>query len=51
MAQIAFILGHETDHPLGTYQQRATCLALARAREEHEAMTQAELAKLTKLKV
>lgn len=37
MAQIAFILGHETDHPIGTSQQRATCLALARFREEHDA--------------
>ena len=37
MAQIAFILGHETQHPIGTSQQRATCLALARVREEHDA--------------
>ena len=41
MAQVAFILGYETDDPIGTSQQRATCLALARVREEHEAMVAA----------
>ena len=30
---IAFMLGHETDNPIGTSAQRATCLALARSRE------------------
>jgi hypothetical protein len=29
-------------HPIGTSQQRATCLALARVREEHEAMASAK---------
>src|SRR5258708_7189924 len=38
MAQIAFILGHETQNPVGTSEQRAACLALARAREAHRAM-------------
>src|SRR5207245_10467168 len=38
LAQIAFILGHKTEHPVGTAQQRAVCLGLARVREEHEAM-------------
>jgi len=38
MAQVAFILGRETSHPVGTTQQRATCLALARVREERDAM-------------
>lgn len=38
MAQIAFVLGHETDTPVGTSAQRAACLALARARETHRAM-------------
>jgi hypothetical protein len=38
LAQIAFILGHETGHPVGTAQQRAICLGLARVREEDEAM-------------
>lgn len=41
LAQIAFILGNETEHPVGTAQQRATCLGLARVREEREAMTAA----------
>jgi hypothetical protein len=41
MAQIAFILGHETEHPIGTSQQRATCLGLARVREERDAMASA----------
>lgn len=39
LAQIAFVLGHETEQPVGTAEQRATCLALARVREEHDAMT------------
>ena len=42
MAHIAFVLGHETYAPLGTSQQRATCLALARAREEYQAMADAD---------
>ena len=42
MGQIAFILGHETDHPVGSSQQRATCLGLARVREEHQAMSAAD---------
>ena len=42
MGQIAFILGHETDHPVGSSQQRATCLSLARVREEHQAMSAAD---------
>lgn len=37
-ALVAFVLGHETDHPIGTAEQRATCVSLARANEEHEAM-------------
>jgi hypothetical protein len=41
MAQIGFILGHETDNPVGKSEQRATCLALARARETHRAMVTA----------
>ena len=41
MAQIAFILGHETEDPVGTSHQRAICLALARVREEHAAMAAA----------
>ena len=41
MSQVAFILGYETDSPIGTSQQRATCLAVARVREEHEAMVAA----------
>ena len=41
MAQIGFILGHETSTPVGTSQQRAACLALARARETHRAMVAA----------
>ncbi|MHB8589799.1 MAG: hypothetical protein ACYDA0_13260 [Candidatus Dormibacteraceae bacterium] len=39
---IAFILGHETEHPVGTSAQRAGCLALARSREAHKAMTEAD---------
>ncbi len=39
---IAFILGHETDSPVGTSAQRAGCLALARSREVHKAMTEAD---------
>lgn len=39
MALIAFVLGHETDHPVGTNKQRAACLALARAREDYQAMS------------
>lgn len=42
MAQIAFILGHETDYPIGTPRQRATCLALAREREAYAAMETAD---------
>ena len=41
MAQIAFILGLETSTPVGSSQQHAACLALARARETHRAMVAA----------
>ncbi len=41
MAQLGFILGHETTTPVGTSRQRAACLALARARESHRAMVAA----------
>lgn len=42
MGHIAFVLGHETNIPVGTSQQRAACLALARAREEYQAMADAD---------
>src|SRR5205085_2674244 len=38
LAHIAFVLGKETDSPVGTARQRATCLSLARAREEYQMM-------------
>ena len=41
LGHIAFVLGHETDHPVGSAAQRAACLALARVREEHQAMVSA----------
>ncbi len=42
MALVAFVLGHETEHPVGASEQRATCVALARVREEFEAMSAAQ---------
>lgn len=42
MALVAFILGHETDHPVGTPEQRAVCVSLARVREEFDAMAAAQ---------
>jgi hypothetical protein len=42
MGHIAFVLGRETEHPVGTSEQRAGCLALARAREAHKAMAEAD---------
>lgn len=42
MAHIAFVLGHETNTPIGTSKQRAACLALARVREEYQAMSDAD---------
>ena len=42
MALVAFVLGHETDHPVGTSEQRAVCVSLARVREESEAMNAAQ---------
>jgi hypothetical protein len=41
LAQTAFVLGKETDHPVGTAQQRATCVSLARAREEYAVLSDA----------
>lgn len=35
LAQVAFVLGKETDEPVGTARQRAICVSLARAREEY----------------
>jgi hypothetical protein len=35
LAQVAFVLGKETDDPVGSARQRATCVSLARSREEY----------------
>ncbi|HVS07240.1 MAG TPA: hypothetical protein VHK65_13900 [Candidatus Dormibacteraeota bacterium] len=42
LAHVAFVLGKETDAPVGTARQRAICLSLARAREEYQTMRSAE---------
>jgi hypothetical protein len=36
LALVAFVLGKETDDPVGTPRQRAICLSLARSREEFQ---------------
>ena len=41
LAQTAFILGKETDNPVGTAEQRAACVSLARAREEYQILHEA----------
>ena len=42
LAHVAFVLGKETDSPVGTTRQRAICLSLARAREEYQVLKAAE---------
>ncbi len=42
LAHVAFVLGKETDAPVGTARRRAICLSLARAREEFQMMEEAE---------
>ncbi len=42
LAHIAFVLGKETDTPVGSPRQRAICLSLARAREEFQVIDSAE---------
>jgi|GEM_PF-3882417 len=42
MALVAFVLGHETDNPVGRAEQRAICVSLARMYEEHSAMAAAQ---------
>ena len=39
VAYVSFVLGKETDHPVGTIEQRATCLALTRSREGCDLMS------------
>jgi len=41
LAQTAFVLGKETDSPIGTPEQRAACVSLARAREEYKILYEA----------
>lgn len=49
LALVAFVLGKETDNPIGTPRQRAICLSLARAREEFQMVSNAAtLGKMTK---
>ncbi len=42
LAQVAFVLGKETDHPVGGAEQRAICVSLARCREEYRMLVEAE---------
>lgn len=42
LAHVAFMLGKETDSPVGTVRQRAICLSLARSREEYQVLKAAE---------
>ena len=42
LAHVAFVLGKETDTPVGTARQRAICLSLARSCEEYLWLVEAE---------
>jgi hypothetical protein len=42
LANVAFVLGKETDTPIGSSRQRSICLGVARTAEEYQAYLEAE---------